>query len=158
MHVEVPPYYCFGYHPSSTIQSQHRHRRVVDVDVDVLPGRNIYQFLSGPWIPLAWTGWTGISSEMPTASIPDWLQSDEFTNVPPPHRCKRVVQEWVVGDKAYVKCLADNGTTQTHRLVAMSSLSRRACYKCGNVGHYAEVCSSAERLCYNCKQPGRSPP
>lgn len=34
------------------------------------------------------------------------------------------------------------------------SLSRRACYKCGNVGHYAEVCSSSERLCYNCKQPG----
>ncbi len=34
----------------------------------------------------------------------------------------------------------------------MSSLSRRACYKCGNVGHYAEVCSSAERLCYNCKR------
>lgn len=31
------------------------------------------------------------------------------------------------------------------------SLSRRACYKCGNVGHYAEVCSSSERLCYNCK-------
>merc|ERR1712169_16510 len=42
----------------------------------------------------------------------------------------------------------------THCLVALSSLSRRACYKCGNVGHYAEVCSSAERLCYNCKQPG----
>jgi hypothetical protein len=38
----------------------------------------------------------------------------------------------------------------------MSSLSRRACYKCGNVGHYAEVCSSSERLCYNCKQPGES--
>lgn len=36
----------------------------------------------------------------------------------------------------------------------MSSLARRACYKCGNVGHYAEVCSSTERLCYNCKQPG----
>lgn len=36
----------------------------------------------------------------------------------------------------------------------MSSLSRRACFKCGNVGHYAEVCSSSERLCYNCKQPG----
>ncbi|PYH42200.1 uncharacterized protein BP01DRAFT_359646 [Aspergillus saccharolyticus JOP 1030-1] len=34
-------------------------------------------------------------------------------------------------------------------------LSRRACYKCGNIGHYAEVCSSTERLCYNCKQPGR---
>jgi len=38
----------------------------------------------------------------------------------------------------------------------MSSLSRRACYKCGNVGHYAEVCSSSERLCYNCKQPGQT--
>ena len=36
----------------------------------------------------------------------------------------------------------------------MSSLSRRACYKCGNMGHYAEVCTSSERLCYNCKQPG----
>ncbi|KAJ5180820.1 Zinc knuckle protein, partial [Penicillium capsulatum] len=35
-------------------------------------------------------------------------------------------------------------------------LSRRACYKCGNLGHYAEVCSSTERLCYNCKQPGMS--
>ena len=33
----------------------------------------------------------------------------------------------------------------------MASLSRRACYKCGNVGHYAEVCSSSERLCYNCE-------
>ncbi|KAJ5054102.1 uncharacterized protein L3040_000385 [Drepanopeziza brunnea f. sp. 'multigermtubi'] len=46
------------------------------------------------------------------------------------------------------------GQRSTHKLVVMSSLSRRACYKCGNVGHYAEVCSSAERLCYNCKQPG----
>ena len=36
----------------------------------------------------------------------------------------------------------------------MSSVARRACYKCGNVGHYAEVCTSSERLCYNCKQPG----
>ncbi|KAK1579522.1 uncharacterized protein LY79DRAFT_340634 [Colletotrichum navitas] len=39
----------------------------------------------------------------------------------------------------------------SHITIKMSSLSRRACYKCGNVGHYAEVCSSAERLCYNCK-------
>ncbi|KAH8720139.1 Zinc finger protein GIS2 [Beauveria bassiana] len=42
----------------------------------------------------------------------------------------------------------------SHLYIVMSSLSRRACYKCGNVGHYAEVCSSSERLCYNCKQPG----
>jgi hypothetical protein len=49
---------------------------------------------------------------------------------------------------------ADDGTIQIYKPVTMSSLSRRACYKCGNVGHYAEVCSSAERLCYNCKQPG----
>ena len=58
------------------------------------------------------------------------------------------------------------------KLSKMSGLTRRACYKCGNVGHYAgasravvmgcdneltlvlEVCSSSERLCYNCKQPG----
>ncbi|RYC64686.1 hypothetical protein CHU98_g1517 [Xylaria longipes] len=67
--------------------------------------------------------------------------------LPKLHRFKRVIGP-------YVRCRADNGTLQIHRLVAMSSLSRRACYKCGNVGHYAEVCSSAERLCYNCKQPG----
>lgn len=42
-----------------------------------------------------------------------------------------------------------DGTSAT-----MIPQSRRACYKCGNVGHYAEVCSSNERLCYNCKQPG----
>ncbi|CAJ2502992.1 Uu.00g103860.m01.CDS01 [Anthostomella pinea] len=89
---------------------------------------------------------------MAATAIEDWLDLDQ-TNVPP-HRCKRVIKEWRDGDEAYVKCRADDGTTQTHRLVAMSSLSRRACYKCGNVGHYAEVCSSAERLCYNCKQPG----
>ncbi|KAK0732990.1 hypothetical protein B0T26DRAFT_682552 [Lasiosphaeria miniovina] len=34
----------------------------------------------------------------------------------------------------------------------MSSLSRRACYKCGELGHHAEACSSPHRLCYNCKQ------
>src|ERR1700743_3682869 len=46
------------------------------------------------------------------------------------------------------------GDSQDRTSFSMSSLSRRACYKCGNVGHYAEVCTSSERLCYNCKQPG----
>lgn len=91
---------------------------------------------------------------MPATSIEDWLEQDQ-TNTPP-HRCKRVVEEWTDGDQAYVKCRADDGVEQIHKLWTMSSLSRRACYKCGNVGHYAEVCSSAERLCYNCKQPGES--
>ena len=53
-----------------------------------------------------------------------------------------------------MQCVADHAFLYRPRTVNMSSLSRRACYKCGNVGHYAEVCSSAERLCYNCKQPG----
>ncbi|KAH7103227.1 hypothetical protein BKA62DRAFT_616656 [Auriculariales sp. MPI-PUGE-AT-0066] len=32
--------------------------------------------------------------------------------------------------------------------------SRKGCYKCGNLGHIAENCSSEQRLCYNCRQPG----
>lgn len=64
---------------------------------------------------------------------------------------------WTSAHRTYTIQLSDQGKLQLsegeHR---MSSLSRRACYKCGNVGHYAEVCSSSERLCYNCKQPGKS--
>lgn len=56
------------------------------------------------------------------------------------------------------RCLTYAHNSQREEIQAskdnMSSLSRRACYKCGNVGHYAEVCTSSERLCYNCKQPG----
>ncbi|TVY58909.1 Zinc finger protein [Lachnellula suecica] len=95
---------------------------------------------------------------MPATTVEEWLQSDDERSdggADAPHRCKKIVREWTTDDDgAFVTCCADDGTQQTHRLVAMSSLSRRACYKCGNVGHYAEVCSSAERLCYNCKQPG----
>jgi cellular nucleic acid-binding protein len=86
---------------------------------------------------------------MPPTMVKEWLDT-ESSNAPP-HRCKRIVKEWATDEGAFVMCCADDGTEQTHHLVAMSSLSRRACYKCGNVGHYAEVCSSAERLCYNCK-------
>ncbi|KZV68133.1 hypothetical protein PENSPDRAFT_582816 [Peniophora sp. CONT] len=32
--------------------------------------------------------------------------------------------------------------------------SRKGCFKCGNLGHIAESCTSQERLCYNCRQPG----
>jgi cellular nucleic acid-binding protein len=91
---------------------------------------------------------------MPATTVEEWLQSENETQNradEPPHRCKKIVREWTTEDGAFVTCCADDGKQQTHRLVAMSSLSRRACYKCGNVGHYAEVCSSAERLCYNCE-------
>ncbi|TFL06043.1 hypothetical protein BDV98DRAFT_246077 [Pterulicium gracile] len=33
-------------------------------------------------------------------------------------------------------------------------ISRKGCFKCGNLGHIAESCSSEQRLCYNCRQPG----
>ena len=89
---------------------------------------------------------------MPPTTVEGWLDHngpEEADGLP--HRCRKIIKEWTTDDGAFVTCCADDGSKQTHRLVAMSSLSRRACYKCGNVGHYAEVCSSAERLCYNCK-------
>lgn len=87
---------------------------------------------------------------MPATTVEEWLDSEQSDDSP--HRCKKIVKEWETEDgEAFVTCEADDGKQQTHKLVAMASLSRRACYKCGNVGHYAEVCSSAERLCYNCK-------
>ncbi|KAF2720466.1 hypothetical protein K431DRAFT_295147 [Polychaeton citri CBS 116435] len=73
------------------------------------------------------------------------------------HRTERVMDHtWSAGSRIYHVKLSDKtGCPQLfYEERRMSSLSRRACYKCGNVGHYAEVCSSSERLCYNCKQPG----
>ena len=98
---------------------------------------------------------------MPATTVEEWLDSEPADEMP--HRCKKIIKEWAMNDSAFVTCRAEDGKLTTHKLVAthqvdMSSLSRRACYKCGNVGHYAEVCSSAERLCYNCKQPGQSTP
>lgn len=63
---------------------------------------------------------------------------------------------WMEGNRIFrIKISNERGIAELHEEESiMSSLSRRACYKCGNVGHYAEVCSSSERLCYNCKQPG----
>jgi len=87
---------------------------------------------------------------MQSGHVEQWLQNSARSDGPP-HRCKRIIKEWETENGAFVMCCADDGTQQTHQLIAMSSLSRRACYKCGNVGHYAEVCSSAERLCYNCE-------
>ena len=72
-------------------------------------------------------------TNMPATTVEEWLQSERADE--PPHRCKKIVREWATDDGAFVTCCADDGTQQTHRLVAMSSLSRRACYKCGNVGH-----------------------
>jgi len=34
------------------------------------------------------------------------------------------------------------------------NISRKGCFKCGNLGHIAENCTSQERLCYNCRKPG----
>ena len=95
------------------------------------------------------------TTNMPATTVEEWLQADRADG--PPHRCRKILREWTTDDGSFVTCLADDGSQQTHKLIAMSSLSRRACFKCGNVGHFAEVCSSAERLCYNCKQPGMRP-
>lgn len=64
---------------------------------------------------------------MPATTVEEWLDNDIADGAP--HRCKRIVREWTTDDGAFVTCCADDGTQQTHHLVAMSSLSRRACYK-----------------------------
>ena len=63
---------------------------------------------------------------MPATTVEEWLDSGQADE--PPHRCKKIIKEWATEDGAFITCRADDGTQQTHKLVAMSSLSRRACY------------------------------
>jgi len=44
---------------------------------------------------------------------------------------------WRVGNRVFSIQLSDTGIAGLQESSEMSSLSRRACYKCGNVGHYA---------------------
>lgn len=45
---------------------------------------------------------------------------------------------WTSGNRTYAIRMSDTGVPQLYEEESrMSSLSRRACYKCGNVGHYA---------------------
>ena len=64
---------------------------------------------------------------MPATTVEQWLDLERAGE---PHRCKKIIREWATEDGAFVMCYTD-GKKQTHKLVAMSSLSRRACYKCG---------------------------
>lgn len=38
--------------------------------------------------------------------------------------------------------------------MSISSVFKKTCYKCGNLGHHADNCEHKQKLCYNCKQPG----
>lgn len=51
------------------------------------------------------------------------------------------------GNRTYTIGMSDSGVPQLHEGEnRMSSLSRRACYKCGNVGHYAGMMDSWSRM------------
>ena len=49
-----------------------------------------------------------------------------------------VFESFAIGNRTYKIALTDEGVAQLQEGESrMASLSRRACYKCGNVGHYA---------------------
>lgn len=84
---------------------------------------------------------------------PEIIESDDVLDLTSYHPLRATMQQqdgryvWVVANRSLGRAVSPLDFDH----VDMASLSRRACYKCGNVGHYAEVCSSSERLCYNCK-------
>lgn len=52
---------------------------------------------------------------------------------------------FVVYDIFYASCLPIG-------ILGRMSLSRKGCFKCGNLGHIADACPSETRLCYNCRE------
>jgi hypothetical protein len=53
---------------------------------------------------------------------------------------------FTAGNRTYIIGMSNSGVPQLQEGEnRMSSLSRRACYKCGNVGHYAGMMSSGSR-------------
>lgn len=78
----------------------------------------------------------GRCDKMPATTVEEWLRSAKPDEL---HRCKIIVKEWKDEDGLHVTCRADDGVLQTHRLANMSSLSRRACFKC-------EFCRFAPRV------------
>ncbi|KAL1618225.1 gig suppressor [Neofusicoccum ribis] len=70
---------------------------------------------------------------------------------------------WTSGNRTYAIRTSDTGVPQLYEEESrMSSLSRRACYKCGNVGHYAGHESNGcphprtteTKQCYHCQGLG----
>ncbi|TFK55663.1 hypothetical protein OE88DRAFT_646214 [Heliocybe sulcata] len=51
-------------------------------------------------------------------------------------------------------CSRGQAVTQVQVISMSYQFSRKGCFKCGNIGHIAENCTSEQRLCYNCRQPG----